>query len=201
MPLVMGIYIKHIFQYCSVMMIPPPWAAETLVLGPDHAIWSCSIFSTHSRSCLSASSLSSAESHCSSLEWNSAVCDIRDASVTAVNHKEWGQLVAKLSVIARARCWQTRLWFPVLCLFQLCTEMLHLGDFKIINCNLSFWICKSSEHKAGEFFKFASGSICFRANPKNKKTKKKGILNMLAWNYADGDGQILARLPLNAVIQ
>lgn len=24
MPLVMGIYIKHIFQYCSVMMIPPP---------------------------------------------------------------------------------------------------------------------------------------------------------------------------------
>lgn len=72
---------------------------------PDHVIWSCSVFHLPEQvRCLSASSLRRPRRK-SLRSCAFEVClqfVIRGTlRVTAVSHKEWGQLVAKLSLIAK----------------------------------------------------------------------------------------------------
>lgn len=132
----------------------------------------------------------------SSWKRNSAVCDIRSASgYSCETQREWGQLVAKLTVIARAYCWQTvcslsqpRVLLWALKAFWFAWWAAAFRRFWAVrmSCNLSTFICGSWSIKVE----------CFS----NLTVDQCAFMDYLNWSCfsLSSDREMLARLP-NAV--
>lgn len=124
---------------------------------------------------------------------NSAVCDIRSASGhSCETQREWGQLVAKLTVIARAHCWQTvcslsqpRVLLWALKTFRLARWAAAFRRFGAVrmSCNLSTFICGSWSIKVECFSNLTADQCAF--------------MDYLNWSCfaLSSDREMLARLP------